>query len=114
MKNVWKGLVVGGLTGVTAGIVIDSFTRAPEKAKNLTRQVREHAPEAGRWVQSVAERAGEIVHDSDAPDVVRDTVRRVKDSPAAKTAAKNAAKTAAKVTSDAATAAKDAAASIKH
>jgi hypothetical protein len=110
MKNVWKGLVVGGLTGVTAGIVLDSFTRAPEKARDLTRQVREHAPEAGRWVHSVAERAGEIVNDSDAPDVIRDTVRRVKDSPTAKTAAK----TAAKVTSDAATAAKDAAASIKH
>jgi hypothetical protein len=106
MKNVWKGLVVGGLTGVAAGIVLDSFTRAPEKAKDLTRQVREHAPEAARWAHSVAERAGEIVHESDAPDVVRDTVRRVKESPAAKTAAK--------VTSDAASAAKEKAASIKN
>jgi hypothetical protein len=23
MRNVWKGLVVGGLTGVTAGVVLD-------------------------------------------------------------------------------------------
>lgn len=26
MQNVWKGLVVGGLTGVTAGVVLDSLS----------------------------------------------------------------------------------------
>ena len=121
MKNVWKGLVVGGLTGVTAGIALDLFSRAPDTARDLSRQVREHGPEAARWAHGVveragelvhegAQRAGEIVHESDAPEKARDAMRRVKDSPAAKTAAK--------VTSDAAgaarDAAKDAASSIKH
>lgn len=53
MRNVWKGLVVGGLTGVTAGVVLDSIARASKKASELGGQVRSRAPEARRLAQSL-------------------------------------------------------------
>jgi hypothetical protein len=58
MRNVWKGLVVGGLTGVAADILLESLAVASKKAAELGDQVRDHAPDAGRWVQSVTGRAG--------------------------------------------------------
>jgi hypothetical protein len=80
MRNVWKGLVVGGLTGVTAGVVLDSLSRAAKKAADVGDQVREHAPEAGRWVQSVTDKAGEWLQDADVPEHVRSVAQKLKDS----------------------------------
>jgi hypothetical protein len=87
MRNVWKGLVVGGLTGVTAGVVLDSINRASKKAVELGGQVRDHAPEAGRWVQSMTDKAGEWIHDTDLPEHVRGAAHRVKESETAHRAA---------------------------
>jgi hypothetical protein len=101
MRNVWKGLVVGGLTGVTAGAVLDSISRASKKAVELGGQVRDHAPEAGRLVQSLTDRAGEWLHDADVPEHVRGATHRIKESAAAQRVADagnemvNAAKDAA-------------------
>jgi hypothetical protein len=83
MRNVWKGLVVGGLTGVAAGVVLDSLSGASKKAAELGGQVREHAPEAARLVHSLSDKAGDWVHDADVPDHVRDAAQRVKGSDAA-------------------------------
>lgn len=80
MRNVWKGLVVGGLTGVTAGVVLDSITRASKKAAEIGGQVRDHAPEAGRLVQSLTGKAGDWLHDADVPEHVRAAAQRVKES----------------------------------
>jgi hypothetical protein len=98
MRNVWKGLVVGGLTGVGAGVLLDSLHRANQKASEISKQVKEHAPEAGRWVHSVTEKAADWVQDSDIPEHVRDTAHRVKESEPARRGAKAAgdAVTAAK------------------
>ena len=82
MRNVWKGLVVGGLTGVTAGMVLDAFARMSEQALTVGNQVREHAPEAGRWLQSATDKAGEWIRDADVPDHVRNIAERVKESDA--------------------------------
>ena len=83
MRNVWKGLVVGGLTGVSAGIVLDAAARASKKASAIGEHVRDHAPEAGRWIQTVAGKAGEKIHDAEVPEHVRDAAQRVKESDAA-------------------------------
>ena len=80
MRKVWKGLVVGGLTGVLAGVVLDSIAGASKKALAIGDQVREHTPEAGRWLQSVTDKAGEWIHDADASDHVRSITERVKES----------------------------------
>jgi hypothetical protein len=83
MKNVWKGLIVGGLTGVLAGFVLDGVARASKKAAALGDQVLEHAPEAGRWVQTVTDKAGDWFHDADVPEHVKAVAQKVKDSDAA-------------------------------
>jgi hypothetical protein len=83
MKNVWKGLFVGGLTGVAAGVVLDSLSRASKKAAELGDQVRDHAPEAGRWVQSAADKAGDWLHDADVPEHIKGVAHKLKDSDAA-------------------------------
>ena len=70
MKNVWKGLVVGGLTGVAAGMVLDVAAKASAKATALGEQVRGHVPEAGRFIHGVGDRAGEWLQE-DVPDHVK-------------------------------------------
>jgi gas vesicle protein len=88
MKNVWKGLIIGGLTGVAAGILLDSLTGGASKVKDLGRHAVDLAPDAGRFVQSVAGKASELVHDSDVPDRVRDAAHKVTDSDMANRAAR--------------------------
>jgi hypothetical protein len=59
MRNVWKGLVVGGLTGATAGVVLDSLARASRKATQIGLGLRgstQHLPRSG-WI----ERLGGVV-----------------------------------------------------
>jgi hypothetical protein len=80
MRNVWKGLIVGGFTGVAAGVILDSLAGASKKAAELGDQVREHAPDAGRWVQSVTDKAGEWLHDADVPEQARTVAQKLKDS----------------------------------
>jgi len=83
MRNVWKGLIVGGLTGVGAGLTLDSLANAAQKAAAIGDQVIEHAPDAGRWVQSVTDKAGEWLHDAEVPEHVRAVAHRLKESDAA-------------------------------
>ncbi len=83
MKNVWKGLVVGGLTGALAGFVLDAVDRASQKASALGDQVVEHAPEAGRWVQTVSDKASDWLHEADVPEQVKTMAHKLKDSDAA-------------------------------
>ena len=80
MRNVWKGLIVGGFTGVAAGVILDSLAGASKKAAELGDQVKEHAPDAGRWVQSVTDKAGQWLSDADVPEQARTVAQKLKDS----------------------------------
>jgi hypothetical protein len=80
MRNVWKGLVVGGLTGVAAGVFLDWVNRASKTAAQIGGQLRDRAPEAERWVHSLSDKAGDWVHDTDVPEHLRDAAQRVKQS----------------------------------
>jgi hypothetical protein len=80
MRNVWKGLVVGGLTGVIAGVILDSLAGASKKAAEVGGQVRDHAPDAGRFIQTVADKAGDWLHDADVPEHVRSVAHKLKES----------------------------------
>lgn len=42
----------------------------------------ENAPDAGRWVQSVTDKAGQWLQDADVPEHVRAVAHRLKDSDA--------------------------------
>jgi len=83
MRNVWKGLIVGGLTGVAAGFVLDGLADASKKAVALGDQVLDHAPEAGHWVHSVADKAGGWLNETDVHEQVRAAAHRLKESDAA-------------------------------
>jgi hypothetical protein len=95
MQNAWKGLVVGGLTGVVAGVALDALIRAQGTAGRVSRQVVQHAPDAGKWAKGVVNEASERVHDSDIPDRVRHQAHRVLDSDIAQRTVKVAADAAA-------------------
>ena len=45
MKNAWKGLVVGGLTGVGAGLILDALSSLSDRAESAGRTARRRAPE---------------------------------------------------------------------
>ena len=90
MRNVWKGLVVGGLTGVAAGVVLDAAARASKQAATIGGQMRDHAPEAGRWLQEVTGKAGDKIHDVDVPDHLRQAAQRVVESETARRVAQRA------------------------
>jgi hypothetical protein len=45
MKNVWKGLVLGGLTGVAAGVFLDMLDRGAREASALGDRVAHQTPE---------------------------------------------------------------------
>jgi len=86
---------------VAAGVVLDAAARASQKAVAIGEQVRDHAPEAGRWLHTVTGRASDKIHDAEVPEHVRDAALRVKES--------EAAQRAAQVSQDVASAAKEAA-----
>lgn len=64
MKNVWKGLMVGGLTGAAIGVTLDGGARARAQvhhvASDATEQMRHLASGAAGWI-SDADVAGKAV-----------------------------------------------------
>jgi hypothetical protein len=72
IRNAWKGLVVGGLTGTAAGIAIDFFDAtartAQRGAATAAGAVSTHLPEAIDKTKEAATRATHFVADR-APDV---------------------------------------------
>jgi hypothetical protein len=58
MRNVWKGLSVGALTGAVVGIAMDWAASAGQSARELSeagsRAIREHGPDAAAAVRETA------------------------------------------------------------
>ena len=50
MRNTWKGLVVGGLTGIAGGAVLDIVDRASRRARRIGESAKDHVPEAASWL----------------------------------------------------------------
>jgi len=80
MRNSWKGLVIGGLTGAGVGILIDGFTKALAQAARGAEAARDHAPDAMEWLHSVTQRAEKWAVDADVPDRVRHMAQRIVES----------------------------------
>ena len=79
MRNTWKGLVVGGLTGALVGIALDAVAIALDKAVLTAETARDRAPGAVDWVQSHTGGALRWLHDADVPDRARVVAKRVLD-----------------------------------
>ena len=76
MQNVWKGLVVGGLTGVAAGVLLDLLEGVSERAGTARDQLRERAPELKERARHAAEVAGERLREADLPEKARHAAER--------------------------------------
>ena len=77
MRNAWKGLVFGALTGVAAGIAIDlvDATRTAQRGAAKTADaVSAHLPDAIDKTKEAATRETHVVADK-APDVVGAAVK---------------------------------------
>jgi hypothetical protein len=82
MRNVWKGLVVGGLTGALAGVLLDAGDRASRvanqdvrRASGAARRAMERSELPGR-VRSVTRRA----FSADTAEQARDLAGRAASS----------------------------------
>jgi hypothetical protein len=84
MRNVWKGLMLGAVTGAAIGLTMDSGRQAGRRATELAnaagRALREHGPEVGAVVASAASRGAEQLREADLPGKARDLGARIGDS----------------------------------
>ncbi|HEY3240336.1 MAG TPA: hypothetical protein VGL92_12265, partial [Acidimicrobiia bacterium] len=76
MQNVWKGLVVGGLTGVAAGVLLDILEGAFERAGTAREHLRERTPELKDRARHAAEVASERLREADLPEKARQAAER--------------------------------------
>lgn len=77
MRNSWKGLAVGGLTGAFVGITLDLVASAVAQATRGAEHARDRVPEATEWLQGVTEKAAEWAHDTEIPERVRVVAHRI-------------------------------------
>ncbi|MGD0441157.1 MAG: hypothetical protein ABSB52_11095 [Acidimicrobiales bacterium] len=54
MRNIWKGLIIGGLTGAGAGAVVDLFDRGARLVATAGHKAVEVTPEAVDLVKAAA------------------------------------------------------------
>jgi hypothetical protein len=103
MRNAWKGLVIGALTGIVAGLVLDLISGGSRKAGQLGREVKEQAPRAADLLVAAAGRGAERLHEANLPDLVRQAAHHVAEADSAehaKEAVAGAALTVASKTKD--------------
>ena len=92
MKNAWKGLVVGALTGMVGGAAMDMAIGARRRTVEVAQNVAEKAPSVAK---AATNKAADVLHDADVPDTLRDVAQKVGESDGAKKAKKVAKQVAA-------------------
>lgn len=83
MKNVWKGLVVGALTGMVGGAAMDMASATRRKGSEVAHDVIEKAPSVAK---AATHKAADVLHDAEVPNSVRDVALKVGGSDGAKKA----------------------------
>ena len=77
MKNVWKGLIVGALTGMVGGSAMDMASAARRKGAEVAHDVIDKAPSVAK---AATHKAVDLLHDTDVPGKMRDVALKVGDS----------------------------------
>jgi hypothetical protein len=80
MRNTWKGLVIGAVTGAAIGLTLDLLFGAGEGVADVTRVARRRAPEAAEWATAVTAQARRRLREADLPDQVRTLAQQIADS----------------------------------
>jgi len=77
MRNVWKGLVIGGLTGAAAGLFMDALNRGARLVGVAGRRAADLVPEAVDRVKAEASGGMARVHDAEVGDRVRGQAKEI-------------------------------------
>lgn len=77
MRNVWKGLIIGALTGAGAGAVLDLLARGGQEAVLLGGRAKDYVPVAGDRIRSAAETGAHRIEQADIADRLRSAAQRV-------------------------------------
>jgi hypothetical protein len=71
MKNVWKGLILGALTGAGIGLILDVLEWLGRRGKELSIEARQEAQHLGAVARA-------RVEESDLPDTARAAAERAR------------------------------------
>lgn len=80
MRNIWKGLFLGAITGAAIGLALDLLYGAGDQLAVATREARRRAPEAADWAAAVTTQARRRLREADLPDQVRAMAQGIADS----------------------------------
>ena len=83
VKNAWKGLIVGALTGMVGGSAMDMASGARRMTAEVAHDVIDKAPSVAK---AATHKAADMLHDADVSARVRDAAVHVGDSDVAKKA----------------------------
>ena len=72
MRNVWKGLIVGAVTGAAVGVLLDLPARARAGGAAAAELARERGPWAAETIASAAAAGADRVRQADLPRKVRE------------------------------------------
>ena len=79
MRNTWKGLIIGGLTGVGAGAILDLFGEGSRLAGVAGRRAAAMTPIAADRIKSAATAGATRIHEADLGDQVKELGEQVKE-----------------------------------
>jgi hypothetical protein len=77
MKNVWKGLIVGALTGMVGGSVMDLAAATRRKGVKVAHEVIEKAPSVAK---AATHKTADALHDADVSGKMRDVAHHLGES----------------------------------
>ena len=77
MKNAWKGLIVGALTGMVGGSAMDIASAARRKGAEVAHDVIDKAPSVAK---AASHKAAGLIHDADVSARVRGAAVQGSDS----------------------------------
>jgi hypothetical protein len=80
MKGVWKGLVVGGLTGAGVGMLLDLLALGSRQATALGDKAVEMAPGAADHLKAAVAAGSARVEAAEIPDHLVEAVHHLRDS----------------------------------
>lgn len=77
MRNTWKGLVIGGLTGAGAGLVLDLLNRGARLVSLTGQKAADMAPGAAERVKSAVAGGVARVQEAEIGDNLRDHTKEI-------------------------------------
>ncbi len=80
MRNAWKGLIIGGLTGVGAGVILDVLSAGSEQLSTAGSRAARRFPAAAGKVKDAVISGVDRIGDADLPERAAEAAHRVVDS----------------------------------